>query len=190
VEPGLAGLYEVASAGGVDIVARATPVAIWVLLRLILAAGLGLSAVIASIVVSVTTARALVAQLERLRNAAHDLADERLPVDLFRRMRELFATGPIAKRIEAETAPGPAVQEDQDIVDAGLDQGYCGYHAMGTCAMGPHEHDVVDAQLRVRGVDQLRVVDCSALPIMVSGNLNGPMMAMAWRASDLIRWRG
>ncbi|NEG86650.1 GMC family oxidoreductase, partial [Pantoea agglomerans] len=53
-------------------------------------------------------------------------------------------------------------------------------------AMGPDDDDVLDTRLRVRGVEGLRVVDCSAMPTMVSGNLNGPMMAMAWRAADLI----
>ncbi|GAA4472282.1 GMC family oxidoreductase [Phytohabitans houttuyneae] len=105
---------------------------------------------------------------------------------VFRRMRELFATEPIAGRITAETLPGKAVQGDDDIIDAALERGYCGYHAIGTCAMGPNDDDVVDGQLRVRGVANLRVVDASVLPIMVSGNLNGPVMAIAWHASDLI----
>ncbi|HLT10203.1 MAG TPA: nitrate- and nitrite sensing domain-containing protein, partial [Micromonosporaceae bacterium] len=61
------------------VVERATPAAIWTIVRLVLAGGLGLIAVIASIVMSITTARALVRQLERLRNAAHDLAEYRLP---------------------------------------------------------------------------------------------------------------
>ncbi len=112
--------------------------------------------------------------------------DRRVGVDLFRRMRELFSIGPIAKRVTAETLPGPEVTDDQEVLDAALDHGYCGYHAMGTCAMGPADDDVVDSRLRVRGVDGLRVVDGSILPIMVSGNLNGPIMAMAWRASDLL----
>ncbi|MEV1080018.1 GMC family oxidoreductase N-terminal domain-containing protein [Streptomyces sp. NPDC050211] len=105
---------------------------------------------------------------------------------LFRRMRELFETAPISGRITAETLPGPAVREDQEIIDAGLEHGRCGYHAIGTCAMGPAEDDAVDAQLRVRGIEGLRVVDCSVMPTMVSGNLNAPIMAMAWRAADLI----
>ena len=65
--------------GGDALVERAAPVAVWVIIRLVLAAGLGLLAVIASIVVSVTTARALVSQLQRLRDAAWRLADEQLP---------------------------------------------------------------------------------------------------------------
>jgi choline dehydrogenase-like flavoprotein len=52
--------------------------------------------------------------------------------------------------------------------------------------MGPADGDVVDGRLLVRGVQNLRVVDCSVMPTMVSGNLNGPMMAMAWRAADMI----
>ncbi|MCZ7436542.1 nitrate- and nitrite sensing domain-containing protein [Micromonospora sp. WMMC241] len=66
-------------AGGEDIVSRATPVAVGVIVRLVLAAGLGLIAVVASVIVSITTARALVRQLERLREAAFRLANERLP---------------------------------------------------------------------------------------------------------------
>jgi choline dehydrogenase-like flavoprotein len=52
--------------------------------------------------------------------------------------------------------------------------------------MGPSDEDVVDSQLRVRGVDGLRIVDCSVLPTMLAGILNGPIMAMAWRAADFI----
>ncbi|WP_433493763.1 nitrate- and nitrite sensing domain-containing protein [Micromonospora sp. CA-248089] len=78
-EKAMADLREVILAGGEDIVSRAMPVAIGVIVRLVLAAGLGLIAVIASVVVSITTARALVRQLERLREAAFQLAHERLP---------------------------------------------------------------------------------------------------------------
>lgn len=52
--------------------------------------------------------------------------------------------------------------------------------------MGPGDDDVVDAQLKVRGTTNLRVVDASVLPIMVSGNLNGPVTALAWHAADLM----
>ncbi|SIN07504.1 sensor histidine kinase [Micromonospora cremea] len=77
--PALTEISEVVLAGGDGVVDRATPVAIGVVVRLALATGLGLLAVIASIVVSITTARALVRQLERLRSAAFRLANERLP---------------------------------------------------------------------------------------------------------------
>jgi choline dehydrogenase-like flavoprotein len=112
--------------------------------------------------------------------------DRTTAVGVFRGIRRLFDTGPLADRIERETVPGHGVQTDQDIIDAGLTAGTCGYHAIGTCAMGPGDDDVVDPRLRVRGVANLRVVDASVLPIMVSGNLNGPVSALAWRAADFI----
>jgi choline dehydrogenase-like flavoprotein len=112
--------------------------------------------------------------------------DRTTAVDVFRAMRRLCATEPLAKRIERETVPGPGAQAHQEIIDAGLTMGSPGYHAIGTCAMGPDDDDVVDARLRVRGVRHLRVVDASVLPIMVSGNLNGPVSALAWRAADFI----
>ena len=112
--------------------------------------------------------------------------DRTTAVDIFRGMRRLFATGPLAKRIEHETVPGPAVQTDQEILDDSLNNGLTGYHAVGTCAMGPNDDDVVDSQLKVRGVRNLRVVDASVLPTMISGNLNGPIMALGWRAADFI----
>ncbi len=112
--------------------------------------------------------------------------DREVAVGVFRGMRSLFATEPLASHIAHETIPGVAVQSDDDILDAGLTLGGCGYHAIGTCAMGPDDDDVLDPQLRVRGVEDLRVVDASVLPVMVSGNLNGPVSALAWRAADLI----
>ncbi|WBB67440.1 nitrate- and nitrite sensing domain-containing protein [Micromonospora sp. WMMD812] len=77
--PALTQIADTVLAGGDDVVDRAAPVAVGVIVRLVLAAGLGLIAVIASIIVSITTARALVQQLERLRQAAFRLANERLP---------------------------------------------------------------------------------------------------------------
>ncbi|BCL12884.1 GMC family oxidoreductase [Micromonospora sagamiensis] len=115
-----------------------------------------------------------------------DPYDRAVAVATFRRMREFFAAGPIARRIVSETLPGPAVRGEQEILDAALAHGYCGYHAVGTCAMGPDDADVVDADLRVRGVDGLRVVDASVLPVLVSGWINGPVAALAWRAADAI----
>jgi choline dehydrogenase-like flavoprotein len=101
-------------------------------------------------------------------------------------MRQVFASDPVAKYIEKETVPGPDLQDDDAVIEDNLAEGYCGYHAIGTCAMGPDDADVVDPDLRVRGVENLRVMDCSVLPVMVAGNLNAPMMAMAGRAAELI----
>lgn len=112
--------------------------------------------------------------------------DRRVFVDAFRAVRQALDQSPIADYLVAETRPGSDVAGDDEIIEAALEQGYCGYHAVGTCAMGPSDNDVVDPTLRVRGVDKLRVMDCSVMPTMVSGNLNGPAMAMAYHAADLI----
>lgn len=114
------------------------------------------------------------------------LHDRSTFISAFRTVRDVFSRSPIADYLVEETKPGVDVTDDQAIIDAALDHGYCGYHAIGTCAMGPNDDDVVDSSLRVRGVHNLRVMDCSVMPTMVSGNLNGPVMAMAWRAADMI----
>jgi choline dehydrogenase-like flavoprotein len=80
------------------------------------------------------------------------------------------------------------VSTDEQILDAWRRLGQSGYHAVGTCKMA-HDNDphaVVDARLRVRGVEALRVVDCSVMPTPISGNTNAPAMATAWHAADLI----
>ena len=112
--------------------------------------------------------------------------DRRVSAALYRRMRDIVEQEPVASMVAAETVPGRAVDDDASLVRAGLLYGGPGYHASGACAMGPDEGDVVDSRLRVRGVAGLRVVDVSILPSMVSGNLNGPMMAMAWHAAEMI----
>jgi choline dehydrogenase len=112
--------------------------------------------------------------------------DRRISVAMFRRMREIVEQSPIAEWLHSEIEPGRAVEDDDSVLRAGLLYGGTGYHASGACAMGPADVDVLDHRLRVRGVTGLRVVDVSILPAMVAGNLNGPMMAMAWRAAELI----
>jgi choline dehydrogenase-like flavoprotein len=112
--------------------------------------------------------------------------DRQTGIRIFDRMRSIFRNSPIAERIASETVPGPSVQDDEAVIQENLERGFCGYHAIGTCAMGTDDAAVVDPQLRVRGVDNLRIMDCSVLPVMVAGNLNGPIMAMASRAAEVI----
>lgn len=89
----------------------------------------------------------------------------------------------------AELFPGPAVRSDGEI-DAYLRQSAvtC-YHPSGTCKMGTDEMAVLDGALRVHGIEALRVVDASAMPDLVSGNTNAPVMMMAENAADLILGR-
>ena len=92
----------------------------------------------------------------------------------------------LARHITAETYPGRTVETDDEIVSFVREQGQCGFHAVGSCAMGSGPQSVVDSHLRVRGTSNLRVVDCSVMPTMVSGHTNGPVMALAWHAATLI----
>ena len=111
--------------------------------------------------------------------------DRRIIVGIQRFMRRLFALPEVARHIVAETWPGVDVQSDAAILDAARQDSTC-MHATGTCHMGAGDEAVLDTRLRVRGVDGLRVVDCSVFPTQVSGNTNGPVMAVAWRAAELI----
>ncbi|HUO37014.1 MAG TPA: GMC oxidoreductase, partial [Mycobacterium sp.] len=91
--------------------------------------------------------------------------------------------------VGAEVMPGPLVQTDAQIdayvrANAGIS-----HHPVGTCAMGTSEAAVVDGQLRVRGIERLRVVDASIMPNIVGGNTNAPTMMIAEVAADLIRGR-
>lgn len=112
--------------------------------------------------------------------------DRRVSVGIFRYIRRLANQTPLREIIEAETHPGSAVETDEQILDAFARYGQAGYHAVGTCKIGQDENAVVDENLRVRGVDGLRVMDCSVMPTLVSSNTNAPVMAMAWQAADLI----
>lgn len=107
-------------------------------------------------------------------------------VALVRAVRRYLATEPLASLIAEETSPGPAYQADAEILAAYDKFGTCGYHAVGSCRMGKDEDSVVDPELRVRGVTALRVMDTAIMPVIPSGNTNGPTMAMAWRAADVI----
>ncbi|MDX1505228.1 MAG: GMC oxidoreductase, partial [Spongiibacter sp.] len=114
-------------------------------------------------------------------------SDRELMVKTVHLARE-YARQPALKQfIEAETYPGNLCASDDDIIAAYDEYGTCGYHAVGSCRMGNDAASVVDPELRVRGVTGLRIMDTSIMPQIPSGNTNGPTMAMAWRAADIIR---
>ena len=101
----------------------------------------------------------------------------------FRFIREFMTTGPAAGLAETELAPGFAAEDDAAI-DAWLRASLISAgHPAGTCAMG----SVVDSQLRVKGVDGLRVADASVMPDIIRGNTHAPTVMIAEKASDLIR---
>jgi choline dehydrogenase-like flavoprotein len=112
--------------------------------------------------------------------------DQRISIAALRYIRTLFAAPPLAALVGTETLPGPGIEGDDEILDSIRTYGQAVFHCAGTCRMGSDESSVVDARLRVRGMAGLRVVDCSVMPQVVSGNTNAAVMAIASRAADMI----
>jgi choline dehydrogenase-like flavoprotein len=112
--------------------------------------------------------------------------DRRSMVGAVRVVRDYVRSQPLADLVGEETMPGSAYESDDEILRAYDRFGTCAYHAVGSCRMGKDPQSVVDPALRVRGVDRLRVIDTSIMPSIPAGNTQGPTMAMAWRAADLI----
>lgn len=112
--------------------------------------------------------------------------DRRNAANLVRFMRKVARQGALADYLVGETVPGPECTTDEQIVQAFLDHGTTAYHVAGTCRMGADAASVVDPQLRVRGIEGLRVADTSIMPTLVSGNTNGPAMAIGARAAELV----
>jgi choline dehydrogenase-like flavoprotein len=112
--------------------------------------------------------------------------DRQSMIGAVRRVREYARQQPLADLIVEETMPGPQYESDAQILEAYDRFGTCAYHAVGSCRMGKDPASVVDPAMRVRGVDALRVMDTSIMPVLPAGNTQGPTMAMAWRAADLI----
>lgn len=102
--------------------------------------------------------------------------------------RKIGEAPALAKYAEFEMNPGKDCQSDDEILDYARATGATTYHVMGTCKMGPDGDNmaVVDDQLRVRGIDGLRVVDASIMPTMPSGNINAPVLMIAEKAADMI----
>lgn len=104
----------------------------------------------------------------------------------FRALRRMFASAPLADYDVAEVGPVAGLESDDDLLAyMRRGGGKAAFHAVGTCRMGPAEDDVVDPELKVRGVEGLRVVDVSVLPTLPQ-HTNGPAMAVGWRGSDFI----
>lgn len=113
--------------------------------------------------------------------------DQEVAVAALRWGRRIAEQEPLAGFILHENQPGTAIQSDRDLLEFARCFGTTIYHPVGTCAMGNSAHSVLDAQLRVKGLSGLRVVDASIMPRLVSGNTNAPTIMIAEKASDLIR---
>lgn len=100
--------------------------------------------------------------------------------------RDLAATPPLSEIVKGERVPGPAVDTDEALLDAARRTATTIYHPVGTCKMGIDPSAVTDPELRVYGIERLRVVDASVMPTLVSGNTNAPAIMIAEKAADLI----
>ena len=103
--------------------------------------------------------------------------------------REIAATAPMREVLGREIFPGDAIQDDADIEADLRRRVELLYHPVGTCRIGTGDDAVVDPQLRVRGVEGLRVADASVMPLIPGGNTNAPAIMIGERAADLVRGR-
>ena len=108
-----------------------------------------------------------------------------------RRARSLLASDPLKPFYDHELFPGADIQSDDELLECARERGTTTFHPAGTCRMGPATDPtaVVDDRLRVHGMEGLRVVDASIMPMMLSANLNAGTMMLADKTSDVIRGR-
>jgi choline dehydrogenase len=101
-------------------------------------------------------------------------------------LRRIMGQEPMQRYVAEERAPGPLVQTDAELLEFARSAGTTVFHPTSTCRMGPDETAVVDERLRVRGIGNLRVVDASIMPTVVSGNTNAPVVMIAEKGADMI----
>jgi choline dehydrogenase len=125
-----------------------------------------------------------------------DMADLGPLLRAIAQVREFAAARPMSKICRSELAPGDDLRTETELIDWIRSDITTVYHPVGTCAMGGNSvltasklTSVVDTELRVRGVERLRVVDASVMPTVPRGNTNAPVIAIAERAADLISGR-
>jgi choline dehydrogenase len=122
-------------------------------------------------------------------NYLSDPLDQEVAVAGLKWGRKIAAQPALARYIDHEMLPGPDFSNDEALLGYARMAGSTIYHPVGTCQMGSGPMAVVDAQLRVRGVEGLRVVDASVMPRLVSGNTNAPTIMIAEKAADMVLGR-
>jgi choline dehydrogenase len=118
-------------------------------------------------------------------------SDRRVLLAGMKLARRLLHSRALSKYFDREEFPGAQAQSDADLLEAAKKRGTTTFHLMGTCRMAPDSDPtaVVDDQLKVRGLEGLRVVDASIMPTMPSANLNASVLMIAEKAADMIRGR-
>jgi choline dehydrogenase len=112
--------------------------------------------------------------------------DADLTVRAVRIAQSIMTARALAPLKVTEIAPGSPSMSDDEIIAWARQVGETTYHPVGTCKMGSDPMAVVDDQLRVRGIDGLRVADASIMPTLTSGNTNAPCIMIGEKAADMI----
>jgi choline dehydrogenase len=112
--------------------------------------------------------------------------DRRCAVAGARLARRLASAKALEPYIESEYRPGPDCSSDDELLEFAKNHGATIFHPSGTCKMGSDPMAVVDDRLRVHGLAGLRVVDCSIMPTVTSGNTHAPAVMIAEKASDMM----
>src|SRR5713101_874905 len=114
-------------------------------------------------------------------------SDRRAMIGGLRFLRRMFAAPALAKYVVAEKLPGPGIQSDDELLDYARANGSTVYHASCSCKMGSDETAVVDDQLRVHGIESLRVIDASVMPAVTSTNTNAPTIMIAEKGAAMVK---
>lgn len=115
--------------------------------------------------------------------------DQKVMIEGVKKARKILATKDFEQYKSREIGPGPEAQTDEEILAFIRKRAETIYHPIGTCKMGKVDdaNTVVDSQLRVKGIEGLRVIDASVIPTLIGGNTNAPTIMIAERAADLIK---
>jgi len=114
--------------------------------------------------------------------------DKRVAADSIKLTRRIvMETEAMKPYLPEEFMPGPSIQTDEDLLKAAGDIGTTIFHPVSTCKMGSGADAVVDDQLRVHGIERLRIADASIMPTITSGNTNSPTLMIAEKAAAMIK---
>ena len=116
-----------------------------------------------------------------------DERDRRAVIGGMRVVRQWFESPALARYVVGETLPGPDVRTDDEFIAYAKQTGTTVFHASCSCRMGPDTMSVVDDQLRVHGLDGLRVIDASVMPAVTSTNTNAPTIMIAEKGAAMVR---
>ncbi len=114
-------------------------------------------------------------------------ADRRVLLDGMKLVRRVVRQPAFARHVIEEHLPGASVEDDDELMEYARAYATTVFHPCGTCKMGDDPRAVVDARLRVHGIDGLRVADASIMPTLISGNTNAPTIMIGEKAADMIR---